>query len=68
MITKEKALEAYGNKPSALARALGVGNSSVSNWPPGEPIPDRHVLALAFILKPEVFKKEREALKSRGKT
>jgi len=51
---KQKAIKIYGT-PSALARALGVTKSAVSQW--GETIPERHALKIRYELKPKLFKK-----------
>ena len=56
-ITKEEALEAYGNKNVSLARALKIKKNNISQWPDGEPIPKVHALMLTY-LKPEIFKKK----------
>lgn len=53
-ITKEQALAAYQGNGAALARALSITPSAVSQWPEG-PIGEVHALKLRFLLKPEVF-------------
>jgi hypothetical protein len=53
-ITKEQALAAYDGNGAALARALNITPSAVSQWPEG-PIGEVHALKLRFLLKPEVF-------------
>lgn len=53
-ITKEQALAAYDGNGAALARALNITPSAVSQWPDG-PIGEVHALKLRFLLKPEVF-------------
>lgn len=53
-ITKAEAIAAYEGKVSALARALGITGSAVSQWPEG-PIGEVHALKLRFVLKPDVF-------------
>ncbi len=39
-----------------LAKALGVTNQAVGQWPDG-PIPQKQALKIRFILKPELFDK-----------
>lgn len=53
-ITKEQALAAYDGNGAALARALNITPSAVSQWPEG-PIGEVHALKLRFVLKPELF-------------
>lgn len=54
-ITKEEALACYPTM-TALAGALGITKSAVSQWPAGKPIPREHALTLRFVLKPEGLK------------
>lgn len=54
MITKEKAVEAFGSQV-ALARALGITRGAVSQWPAGKPIPEVHALRLKHELRPDIF-------------
>jgi DNA-binding transcriptional regulator Cro len=55
-ITKAEAVALYGSQ-TALAEALGIGKSAVSQWPDG-PIKERHDLKLRYELKPEAFAKQ----------
>lgn len=54
-ITKRQAVAAYKTQ-TALAQALGISKSAVSQWPDG-PIPELHALKLRYQLKPDQFGK-----------
>lgn len=54
-ITKAEAIALYPTQ-TALAEALGIGKSAVSEWPDG-PILEVHDLKLRYELKPEAFAK-----------
>ena len=55
LITKEQAIEAFGSA-AKLARALGITKGAVSQWQPGEPIPQAQALRLKYVIAPKKFK------------
>ncbi len=55
-ITKKEAIGMFRTKAN-LAKALGVTNQAVGQWPDG-PIPQKQALKIRFILKPELFDKD----------
>lgn len=54
-ILKEEAVAMFGHNASELARALRVSKQTVSGFPPGKPIPERHALRIRYQLKPDLF-------------
>lgn len=65
-ITKAEAIAAFDGNGAALARALGITASAVSQWPDG-PIGEVHALKLRFVLKPDVFGTAEQATASLAK-
>lgn len=55
VITKEQAVAYFGTQ-TALAAALGITKSAVSQWRAGEPIPREQQLRLRYEIAPEAFK------------
>lgn len=51
-ITKEQAVALYGTQV-ALAKALNITKGAVSQWPDGEPIPEKQALLLAYVIRPD---------------
>lgn len=54
-MTKQDALNLFGNNGAELARALNITRSAVSLWRDDQ-IPKEHELMLRFVIKPEAFK------------
>lgn len=54
MITRRQALTEYKTSV-ALAEALGVTKSRVSQWKYDDPLPERYELKLRYVLKPGAF-------------
>ncbi|MFC3816534.1 Cro/CI family transcriptional regulator [Lysobacter sp. GCM10012299] len=52
-VIKEDAVAAYGSV-KALAQALRISGQAISQWQPGEPIPEKQALKLAM-LRPDIF-------------
>lgn len=55
IITKEQALAAYGWKQAELARALKITSGAITQWLPGQAIPEAQALKLYYQLKPGAF-------------
>lgn len=55
IITKEQALAAFDWKQADLARALGITSGAITQWPPGQPIPNEQALKLYYQIKPGAF-------------
>ena len=55
IIIKEQAVEAFGSA-TKLAEALGITDGAVSQWKPGEPIPQAQALRLKYVIAPRKFK------------
>lgn len=53
-MTKADALSRFKNA-SAMARALKISRSAVSQWPEHGDIPREHELTILYVLKPEDF-------------
>lgn len=53
-IVKERAVELFGSQ-TALANALNITKSAVSQWPEGRKIPENHALRIRYVLKPDAF-------------
>ncbi|HLW75314.1 MAG TPA: Cro/CI family transcriptional regulator [Gammaproteobacteria bacterium] len=56
-LSKQEAIALFPTA-KALATALGVSKSAVSQWPDG-PIPENHDLKIRYELKPEHFRARR---------
>lgn len=52
-LNKHEAIALFSSA-KALAKALGISKSAVSQWPDG-PIPERHDLRIRYELRPEHF-------------
>lgn len=53
-LSKHEAIALFSTA-KALASALGISKSAVSQWPDG-PIPENHDLKIRYELKPEHFR------------
>lgn len=53
-LNKQEAIALFSTA-KALATALGISKSAVSQWPDG-PIPENHDLKIRYELKPEHFR------------
>ena len=53
-IYKRDVLSVFGTQ-QAVADALGIGRTAVTNWPDDKPIPERHALRLRYELRPDIF-------------
>lgn len=53
-ISKTEAIGMFRNK-AHLAKALGLTRQAIDRWADDKPIPQKHALAIRFILRPELF-------------
>ena len=52
-ISKQKAIEIFGSI-TALAKALGITQSAVSQWPDNKPIPILQEMKLKYEILPKI--------------
>jgi DNA-binding transcriptional regulator YdaS (Cro superfamily) len=60
-ISKEQAIALFGSQ-AKLAEALDIFPAAVSQWKAGQPIPEKQALRIRYVLKPESFSDDKEAV------